>query len=72
MRSRLFKVKFYRIDQMHRVADLGQRKGIDSGPTSDVENNSRRWWKKTSEDRLSAKALQLAFIGRKPLSLDTL
>src|SRR5580658_6676819 len=72
MRSRLFQVKFDWVDQMHLVAHLGQRKGIDPGPTSDVENNGRRWRKKTSEDRLGAKALQLAFIDREPLSLDTL
>src|SRR5580658_5696494 len=72
MSSRLFKVKFYRVDQMHLVAHLRQRKGIDPGPASDVENDCRRRRKKTTEDRLSAKALQLAFIGGKPLPLDTL
>jgi hypothetical protein len=52
--------QFYRIDQMHLIFLLGERKCIGPGCGPDVKNCRRPWRKISSENLLDPKPFQFA------------
>jgi hypothetical protein len=60
MGPRLLEMKFYGIDQVHLISPLCEPKSVNTGSAPDIKNNRGRWRKLASEDRMSAKSLQLA------------